>query len=79
MKHHFNKADDPWDLDNVFSSRTIREFDSRFTSPQFGFRDVREYYSHATLAGRLHTIEVPTLALNALDDPFQVINQTKKH
>ncbi len=70
MKHHFDKSS-LWDLDKVFSSRTIRDFDSHFTSPLFGYSDVREYYADASLAGKLHNIHIPVLALNALDDPFQ--------
>lgn len=69
VKHHFSGM---WDLENVFSSRTIREFDSRFTSPLFGYNDVKEYYKDACLAGKLDQIKVPLLALNAIDDPFSV-------
>jgi predicted alpha/beta-fold hydrolase len=28
----------------VLSSKTIKEFDDRFTSRQFGYSDVKEYY-----------------------------------
>lgn len=59
------------DLDHVFSSKTIKEFDNRFTSKMFGYKNVNEYYSAARLASRLPSIKVPTLALNADDDPFQ--------
>ncbi len=69
-KDHF-KNNDLWDLDQVFSSKTIRDFDDRFTSRQFGYAGYKEYYEHARLAGKLDRIKVPTLALNALDDPFQ--------
>jgi len=59
------------DIDEVFSSTTIREFDTRFTAPMFGYSSWREYYAAARLADKLASIKVPTLALNALDDPFQ--------
>ena len=75
VKHHFepSKLDSfSADLDRVFSSRTIREFDSSFTAPQFGYPSEREYYEDAKLAGRLGEIAVPTLAMNAEDDPCQV-------
>ncbi|KAG8222396.1 hypothetical protein J437_LFUL003017 [Ladona fulva] len=61
----------PWDLDKVFKSQTIREFDSHFTAKQFGFRSVEEYYEAATLHNKLHHIKVPMLCLSAADDPFQ--------
>lgn len=74
VRHHFEQSS-LWDLDQVFSSRTIREFDSRFTSPLFGYNDVREYYTDAKLAGKLNSIKVPLLGLNAKDDPFQVLTR----
>lgn len=60
-----------WDLDQVFSSRTIREFDARFTTRMFGYSSVNEYYAAARLHAKIQDIKVPTLALNAEDDPFQ--------
>lgn len=60
-----------WDLDHVMKSKTIREFDSRFTAVQFGFRDVEDYYRTACLHDKLHLIRVPLVCLSAADDPFQ--------
>ena len=69
VRHHFDKSA-LYDLEKVFSSRTIREFDSSFTSKLFGYNDVSEYYKDACIGGKLDRIRIPTLALNALDDPF---------
>lgn len=55
----------------TFQCSTIKEFDSKFTSKQFGYKDVDDYYSHATLHNKLHKICLPTLCLSAGDDPFQ--------
>lgn len=63
-----------WDLDHVMKSRTIREFDSRFTAKQFGFRDAEHYYTSSCLHDKIHTIKVPLLCLNAADDPFQPLH-----
>jgi len=52
-------------------SRTIREFDSRFTAIQFGFDSVNSYYTSASLHDKLHTVKVPYLGLSSQDDPFQ--------
>ncbi|XP_040577679.1 phospholipase ABHD3 [Lepeophtheirus salmonis] len=68
-KHHFEN--DILDLKRVFSSTTIKEFDSSFTIHQFGYNDVSEYYQDASLIGKLKNIRIPVLAINSNDDPFQ--------
>jgi predicted alpha/beta-fold hydrolase len=50
--------------------RTIWEFDDRFTSPVHGFRDAADYYARSSSLQFLDGIRVPTLLLNAVDDPF---------
>ena len=55
----------------LFQSKTIREFDSSYTTKQFGYKDVESYYTDATIHDKLHKIEVPLLCLSAEDDPFQ--------
>lgn len=55
-------------------SKTIKEFDSRFTSKHFGYKDVDSYYAQATLHNKLHKIKVPLLCLSAADDPFQPLD-----
>ena len=39
-------------------SNTIREFDTRFTAVQFGFKDVEDYYRTACLHDKLDNIKV---------------------
>ncbi|XP_069165749.1 phospholipase ABHD3 [Procambarus clarkii] len=63
-----------WDLDQVMKSKTIREFDTRFTAMQFGFRDAEDYYVSSCLHDKLHRIKVPLLCLTAADDPFQPLH-----
>lgn len=67
-QHQF--SNNQWDLDHVFNSKTIKEFDERFTCRQFGYSNYREYYTHAKIKGKINQIKVPVLALNAEDDPF---------
>lgn len=59
------------DIDTLLKSQTIREFDTLFTAKLFGYKDVEDYYSNATLHDKLHLIKVPLLCLSAADDPFQ--------
>lgn len=61
-------------MDKVLSSKTIKEFDSHFTSIHFGYGNVDNYYKQATLHNKLHKITVPTLCLSAADDPFQPLD-----
>lgn len=58
-------------LEEVMTSRTIREFDTTFTAKIFGYSSVEDYYLDAKLSPKLGHIKVATLALNAEDDPFQ--------
>lgn len=51
-------------------SRTLREFDNVVTAPLHGFRDTDDYWSRASARPLLGGIVVPTLLINALDDPF---------
>ena len=43
----------------------------RFTAKMFGYKSVAEYYGACRLHSKVGDIKVPTLALNAEDDPFQ--------
>lgn len=52
------------------SVRSLREFDDRITARYCGFEGVDDYYARASAANVLDTIEVPTLVMHALDDPF---------
>jgi len=50
--------------------RTLRGFDDVVTGPIHGFTGADDYYTKASAKPRLRNIQVPTLLLNALDDPF---------
>jgi len=49
---------------------TFREFDNLVTAPLHGFRDVDHYWASAASGPYLERIRVPTLLLNARNDPF---------
>ncbi|XP_058804046.1 phospholipase ABHD3-like [Phymastichus coffea] len=72
LMHHVGRDQFPdVDLENVYKSKTVREFDENFTSRHFGYRDAEHYYANATLHNKLHLIEIPLLCWGAADDPFQ--------
>ena len=50
--------------------RDFKAFDDRYTAPIHGFRDAEDYWEKCSCARFLSTIKVPTLIVNALDDPF---------
>jgi predicted alpha/beta-fold hydrolase len=50
--------------------RTIREYDTRYIAPNFGFRDAEDYYERASALPHIAAIRVPALLLHAADDPF---------
>ncbi len=58
------------DIANIRSIRSFREFDDRYTAPLHGFIDADDYWAKASSLPHLHKITVPTLLLNARNDPF---------
>ncbi|HST02905.1 MAG TPA: hydrolase [Usitatibacter sp.] len=49
---------------------TLRDFDNVVTAPLHGFRDTDDYWTRASAKPWLASIAVPTLLVNARDDPF---------
>lgn len=58
------------DAERIFRSRSFREFDDALTARLHGFRDAEDYYATSSSARFLHAIRVPTLLVQAMDDPF---------
>jgi len=60
--------------DRALGARSLREFDAVATARLHGFRDVSDYYERASSRQWLGDIRVPTLLLQAMDDPFQPLS-----
>ncbi len=58
------------DLLRLGQVRTIRDFDDLYTAPMHGYRNALDYWSRASSKPVLKQITVPTLVLNARNDPF---------
>ncbi len=59
-----------YDRNRAVGIRSLREFDNRITALYSGFTSADDYYNRAAASRLLTHIAVPTLILNALDDPF---------
>ncbi len=58
------------DATGALDIRTFAEFDTRYTAPLHGFRDAADYWARSSARQFLPHITIPTLLLNALDDPL---------
>ncbi|MGB9150528.1 MAG: hydrolase [Burkholderiales bacterium] len=54
----------------MLGTRNLREFDDIVTAPLHGFRDTDDYWTRASCKPLLKHISVPTLLINARNDPF---------
>ena len=57
-------------LDDILACKNLRDFDHAFTAPVHGFLSQDDYYQKASALPVLKNIAIPTLLLNALDDPI---------
>ena len=54
----------------VMAAQSLREFDNEVTAPLHGYRDTDDYWTRASAKPGLANIGVPTLLVNAQNDPF---------
>ena len=59
-----------YDRDAMLGARTLREFDNVVTAPLHGFRDTDDYWTRSSSKPWLSRVRVPTLLVNARNDPF---------
>jgi predicted alpha/beta-fold hydrolase len=58
------------DAERARAARTLKDFDDAVTAPLHGFRDAADYYARSSAKHFLAGIRIPTLLLNARNDPF---------
>lgn len=59
-----------FDRDALLAARDLYAFDNVVTAPLHGYRDTDDYWDRASARHVLNDITVPTLVLNAQNDPF---------
>jgi predicted alpha/beta-fold hydrolase len=64
------KYPEKFDVAGADAIRTFAEFDNRYTAPLHGFRDAQDYWARSSARQFLPRITVPTLLLNARNDPL---------
>lgn len=62
----------PDDISTQYFDRikNLKDFDDFYTAPLHGFKDAMEYYTHCSSLYYLDAIRIPTLIVNAQNDPF---------
>lgn len=58
------------DFKYVLSAENLHDFADRFTAPSFGFKNAEEYLKSQSSRNFLRKIKIPTLLINADNDPF---------
>lgn len=58
------------DIYRLNQARTLRDFDNLYTAPMHGYKNALDYWTRASSKPALANISVPTLVLNARNDPF---------
>ncbi|MES2309822.1 MAG: alpha/beta fold hydrolase [Verrucomicrobiota bacterium] len=57
-------------FDQLSKIRTFHEFDEYFTAPLHGFKSAEDYYLRCSAIHYFSGIQIPTLLVNARNDPF---------
>ena len=70
---------DRYEPDGVGPVRSLREFDNKIVARYCGFKDADDYYYRVASARVVDRIDVPTLIISAMDDPFiRMFAETRK-
>ena len=61
---------DTFKLEHLKKVKNLWDFDEYFTAPLHGFEGAKGYYADCSSLSLLKNIRIPTLLINALDDPM---------
>jgi len=68
--HKLSQHPGLFDRKRLLAARDLYEFDNVFTAPLHGYKNTDDYWSRGSAKPHLHRIRLPTLVLNARNDPF---------
>src|SRR5699024_7822490 len=57
-------------VEHLDKIKTLSDFDNFYTAPIHGFKDAEDYYTQCSSIHFLQRIKIPTLIVNAQNDPF---------
>lgn len=70
IRHKARQYPDRLDMTRLAQVRVWRDFDNFFSAPVNGYRDADDFYAQASAVNFMPGIVVPTLLLNAQNDPM---------
>jgi predicted alpha/beta-fold hydrolase len=70
MVYKASQFEGSMDISTLSQMKNFHEFDDHFTAPMHGFLNSADYYEKCNSLQFLPGISVPTLFVNALNDPF---------
>ncbi len=56
--------------EQILNCKSFIDYDNLYTAPVHGFKDAEDYWEQCSSKQFLQHIQIPTLLVNALDDPF---------
>ena len=71
--HKPQEAEKLAQLGNLQDIRSFWQYDDRVIAKLYGFKDVHDYYQRCSSRQFLKSITVPTLIIQAVDDPFMTV------
>ncbi len=69
-KHKHAAYPELYPADGLRGVRSVRDFDEKWTGPNFGYTGAEDYYTAASSGSKLEQVKLPGLVVHAEDDPF---------
>lgn len=73
-RQKFTQMSQPFDFGEIDKLQNFWDFDNAITAPLHGFKSAEDYYNQSSSRQYLANIQIPTLILQAKDDPFTTLN-----